>query len=68
MTPQDFDYLRQLLRQRSGLVLSAEKQYLAESRLLPVARKHGLNNLTELVGEAENGRRPHRSASRWSRR
>ena len=41
MTPQDFDYLRKLLKQRSGLVLSAEKQYLAESRLLPVARKHG---------------------------
>jgi chemotaxis protein methyltransferase CheR len=49
VTPQDFDYLRQLLRQRSGLVLSAEKQYLAESRLLPVARKHGLAGLTELV-------------------
>ncbi|HZL39257.1 MAG TPA: protein-glutamate O-methyltransferase CheR [Pseudolabrys sp.] len=49
MTPQDFDYLRQLLRQRSGLVLSAEKQYLAESRLLPVARKHGFAGLTELV-------------------
>ena len=49
MTPQDFDYLRQLLRQRSGLVLSAEKQYLAESRLLPVARKHGLASLAELV-------------------
>ena len=49
MTPQDFDYLRQHLRQRSGLVLSAEKQYLAESRLLPVARKHGLSNLAELV-------------------
>lgn len=51
MTPQDFDYLRQLLRQRSGLVLSAEKQYLAESRLLPVARKHGLAGLTELVAK-----------------
>ena len=50
MTPQDFDYLRQLLRQRSGLVLSAEKQYLAESRLLPLARKHGLAGLSELVG------------------
>ena len=51
MTPQDFDYLRQLLRQRSGLVLSAEKQYLAESRLLPVARKHALAGLTELVAK-----------------
>jgi len=35
VTPQDFDYLRKLLRDRSGLVLSAEKQYLAESRLVP---------------------------------
>ena len=51
MTPQDFDYLRQLLRERSGLVLSAEKQYLAESRLLPVARCHGLATLGELVGK-----------------
>ena len=49
MTPQDFDYLRKMLRERSGQVLSAEKQYLAESRLLPVARKHGLAGLAELV-------------------
>jgi len=26
LTPQDFDYLRRLLRERSGLVLAAEKQ------------------------------------------
>jgi chemotaxis protein methyltransferase CheR len=51
VTPQDFDYLRQLLRERSGLVLSAEKQYLAESRLLPVARRHGMTTLGELVGK-----------------
>ncbi|MDP2410920.1 MAG: protein-glutamate O-methyltransferase CheR [Pseudolabrys sp.] len=50
MTPQDFDYLRKLLRERSGLVLSAEKQYLAESRLLPVARRHGMSTLESLVG------------------
>jgi len=51
VTPQDFDYLRKLLRERSGLVLSAEKQYLAESRLLPVARRHGMTTLAELVGK-----------------
>ena len=51
MTPQDFDYLRKLLKERSGLVLSAEKQYLAESRLLPVARRHGLATLGDLVGK-----------------
>jgi chemotaxis protein methyltransferase CheR len=51
MTPLDYDYLRKLLRERSGLVLSADKQYLAESRLLPVARRAGLPGLAELVLE-----------------
>ena len=55
MTPQDFDYLRKLLRERSGLVLSAEKQYLAESRLLPVARRHGMSTLVGLVGMLKAG-------------
>jgi chemotaxis protein methyltransferase CheR len=49
MTPQDFDYLRALLKERSGLVLTAEKQYLAESRLLPLARHNGMGTLTELI-------------------
>ncbi len=49
MTPPDYDYLRDILKKRSGLVLSSEKHYLVESRLLPVARRHGLFNLTGLV-------------------
>jgi chemotaxis protein methyltransferase CheR len=49
MTPQDYDYIRKLLRERSGLVLSADKQYLVESRLVPVARKAGHASLAELV-------------------
>jgi chemotaxis protein methyltransferase CheR len=49
VTPGDFDFIRNLVRQRSGLVLSAEKQYLVESRLLPVVRKRGLGTLAELV-------------------
>lgn len=49
MTPHDYEFLRKLLKARSGLVLSAEKHYLVESRLLPVARKAGLFNLTGLV-------------------
>jgi len=49
MTPQDYEYLRKLLKTRSGLVLTTEKHYLVESRLLPVARKSGLSNLTGLV-------------------
>lgn len=49
MTPFDYDYLRKLLKDRSGLVLSADKEYLVESRLLPIARRLGLKTLSELV-------------------
>ena len=41
MSPGDFDLLANLLKQRSGLVLSKEKVYLLESRLVPLARKRG---------------------------
>ena len=55
MTPHDYDFLRKCLKQRSGLVLSADKQYLVESRLLPVARKAGLGSLGELVATLKRG-------------
>src|SRR5262249_29374620 len=45
----DYDYLRGVLKSRSGLVLGADKHYLVESRLLPVVRKGGLSDLSELV-------------------
>jgi chemotaxis protein methyltransferase CheR len=49
VNPLEFDYLRQFLRERSGLVLAADRQYLVESRLLPVARRLGLSDLGCLV-------------------
>jgi chemotaxis protein methyltransferase CheR len=49
VTPLDYDHIRTLLKARSGLVLSPEKQYLVESRLLPVARRAGIAGLSELV-------------------
>jgi chemotaxis protein methyltransferase CheR len=49
LTPSDYDYLRKFLKERSGLALSADKQYLVESRLLPVARRKGVSGLTELI-------------------
>lgn len=54
MTPQDFDYLRKFLRDRSGLFLAIEKQYLAESRLLPLARRNGMSTLDELIERLRN--------------
>ncbi len=55
MTPHDYDFLRKCLKQRSGLVLSSDKQYLVESRLLPVSRKAGLGSLGELVTTLKRG-------------
>ena len=55
MTPLDYEYLRKLLKERSGLDLSADKQYLVESRLLPLARKSSLPGIPELVQKMRNG-------------
>jgi len=49
MTNEDFDLLCRLLKERSGLVLTRDKAYLLESRLLPVARKRQLKSLDELI-------------------
>src|SRR2546430_15562377 len=48
MTVTDFDFICQILRQRSGLVLGNDKAYLLESRLLPVARKYRLASFEDL--------------------
>ncbi len=56
MTPAEYDFLRQFLKVRSGLVLSNEKQYLVESRLLPVARKVGLPSIAALVARMRDPR------------
>lgn len=55
MTPLDYEYLRKFLKDRSGLLLSSDKQYLIESRLLPLARKAGMSGIGELVQKIKNG-------------
>lgn len=50
MSPQDFEFISTLIKSRSGLVLTPDKSYLLESRLMPVARKHGLKGLDDLIG------------------
>jgi chemotaxis protein methyltransferase CheR len=49
MTGDDFDLLCRLLKERSGLVLTRDKAYLLESRLLPVARKRNMKSLDDLI-------------------
>jgi chemotaxis protein methyltransferase CheR len=55
VTPLDYEYLRKLLKERSGLDLSADKQYLVESRLVPLARRVGLAGIPELVRKMKGG-------------
>lgn len=49
MTPGEFTFLRDFLKERSGLAVTEEKQYLLESRLMPLARKSGLPSMSALV-------------------
>ena len=67
MTPTEYEYLRKFLRDHSGLDLSADKQYLIESRLLPLARKAGISGIGELVQKLQGAARA-RSSPAWSRR
>ncbi len=49
MKPEDFEFISTLIKQRSGLVLTKDKAYLLESRLMPIARKLGLQGLEGLI-------------------
>ena len=46
----DFQYLANLLKQQSGLIVTEDKIYLLESRLMPLARKFNLNSIEDICG------------------
>jgi chemotaxis protein methyltransferase CheR len=48
---EDFEYLRELMHLRAAIMLERGKEYLALSRLEPVARDHGLTTVSELVAK-----------------
>jgi chemotaxis protein methyltransferase CheR len=56
MKVEDFDMFSTLLKQRSGLVLSRDKAYLLESRLMPVARKWNMKGLEDLANSIRTRR------------
>src|SRR5437868_3235351 len=45
----DFDYVRRLVYERSGIVVDATKHYLVEARLHSLARQEGFATLRDLV-------------------
>jgi chemotaxis protein methyltransferase CheR len=44
-----FDQIRNVVRERSAIVLEPGKEYLVEARLTPIARAHGLASLEDLA-------------------
>ncbi len=51
LSPPDFQFVSQLVRQRSAIVLEVEKSYLLEARLTPLARAEGFASLEALIGQ-----------------
>ena len=49
ITASEFDYIRRLVLDQSAIVLEEDKQYLAESRLLPLARREGFDSIGSMV-------------------
>ena len=55
MTPDNFNFITDLLYKRSGLVLGQEKAYLLENRLSPLVRQHELADLDALIQKLRSG-------------
>jgi chemotaxis protein methyltransferase CheR len=51
LTTSDFDYIRDVVRRESAIVLEPGKEYLVEARLVPLARREGQGSIAELVRE-----------------
>jgi chemotaxis protein methyltransferase CheR len=51
LSPPDFQFISQLVRERSAIVLEVEKSYLLEARLTPLARAEGFTSLEALIGQ-----------------
>ena len=55
MTPEEFENAARFIRDRSGLVLTRDKTYLLENRLMPVVRDLRKKSVSELLAGALGG-------------
>lgn len=51
MQPTDFEFYKDMLYKKSGLSLTPDKSYLIDSRLTPVAKAHGFDNLQAMTAK-----------------
>ncbi|MDE5068829.1 MAG: protein-glutamate O-methyltransferase CheR [Trichodesmium sp. St16_bin4-tuft] len=50
----DFKYIRQLLNQKTSVILPYDKVYFVESRLAPIASSENLNSVSQLITKLRN--------------
>lgn len=55
MSPEDFEFAARFFKERSGLILTRDKTYLLENRLMPVVRHLNLKSVTELIDRVRGG-------------
>lgn len=58
ITADNFSFVSELVRRRSGIVLETGKEYLVEGRLLPLARAAGLADVDAYVRALRASQRP----------
>ncbi len=58
IAPSDFRYISDLVRSQAAIVLEPGKEYLVESRLIPLARSEGLPDLAAVVQRLQTSRDP----------
>lgn len=58
MNNGDYKLFEEMLKRESGLVITLEKTYLLESRLLPLAAQHGLQGLSGIAARLRSGADP----------
>jgi chemotaxis protein methyltransferase CheR len=56
LKPDDFDFIAKTLKERSGLIITPDKAYLLESRLMPLARARNLQGGIEEIITRLRGR------------
>jgi len=54
LTATSFDWVRALVHKESAIVLQPGKEYLVEARLLPIARKLGIADVSSFVESVRN--------------
>ena len=58
VSPEQFGFLRTLLRRKTGVVIDDSKQYLVIARLMPIVKKRAIPSLDTLIDRMKGGLDP----------